>query len=207
MNIIKPFGPEIGLHSLPEEMSTKLYDICMKQVEKNPSNLYIGSASTSLLEQCKSDILPYLTNLVVEYINSSTSIFTRYAPVKKMQLTCSQFWFNAYKSDEAYEIHKHPFADVVVVTYPKIDLKDIPTNKKSFPPGSIVFNYNGYGAKFGETNFAYTPKTGDVVIFPGDLPHSTIPIYNSESIRISTSTDFHFNDNFYHMNGARQIHR
>jgi len=101
-------------------------------------------------------------------------------------------WTNFMKSGEFNPPHKHGPVGASFVLY-----LDVPTllqeeqndhKGRSEPPGSINFLHSGINT----CGYTFTPKTGDILVFPSSLAHSVWP-YRSDCERVSLAGNVEFN--------------
>ena len=93
-----------------------------------------------------------------------------YRTVEAEQGAIDSWWFNANTQGEYTGWHSHSRWARVGVLY------------VSVPAGLIEF-------KKGEAYWTETPKTGDLLVFPGTLEHRVLP-NTSEQVRISIAFNF-----------------
>ena len=201
--IVKPFGPEIYKTKLTEESRKKLETIILENVNK-PDKKYnkylVGyvNKEVDILNDIKNDVLKELHGLVIEYLNNTNSFVRAYSPINQRDIFCTASWGNIQEINEFNPIHNHPTCDIVCVTFPKIDIqsKNPYITNNEIKPGSLLFSYGDGSNFFENSSHVIEPVTGDVYVFPAMLKHGTSPIFSSNDIRISTSTNFCFSEYF-----------
>jgi len=202
--LIKPFGPDIFQGKLPEHLVESLYQICMRNQDiqsKRRNNLLVGfiEKEFDILPDIQNEILKYMSDMVLEYLNTSTTFPKQLTPIRSRDIRCRASWGNIQTVNEFNPIHNHLMDDIVLVCFPKIDIKENQKYITNEPvkPGTVVFQYGENLQYFGNTKYHVLPKTGDVFIFPASLRHYTYPVYGVDDIRISTSSNFVFSEYFY----------
>lgn len=214
MELIKPFGPEIGYSQISDEDNNTLLEI-IEQNKNDPSkrstNLVSGYVDWvfTIKDSLPPKFLHTIAKTVAEYANSAKSLYSPNVLVNPHELTCVSTWCNIQKSNEFHLIHTHPINDLVCVIYPKINIPhtksiyDTALDANILKPGSIVFQHGATVNNFGCSAHTVFPQTKDVYIFPSDMPHYTIPVWDENYSRISVSFNFVFNDLFYQ---RRKLH-
>lgn len=202
--LIKPFGPEIYHSRLTEEATDFLYDICMKNQKldhKKQNKALVGliEKEFDILVDIQDVIVPLLTDMVLDYLNQTSTISSSILPIRKRDVRCRASWGNIQTANEYNPIHNHLMDDIVCVCFPKVDIQEKQkyVTNQNVSPGTLAFQYGENLKPFGTTSHFVTPVTGDVYIFPAGLKHYTFPVYGSEDIRISTSSNFVFSEYFY----------
>lgn len=201
--LIKPFGPEIYHSKLSIEDNDILYDICMKNKEvedkkRNKTLVGLIDQEFDILFDIKDRILPILTDMVLDYLNTTTTISKSLLPIRKREIHCRASWCNIQVANEFNPIHNHIMDDIVCVCFPKVDIqtKQKYVTNDYVHPGTLAFHYGENLKPFGNTAHFVKPETGDVYIFPAGLKHYTFPVYGENDVRISTSSNFAFSDYF-----------
>lgn len=128
---------------------------------------------------------------VVDYVQHFASTMVGSVSGGQKQLKLINMWLTVYPADAFVPAHVHSNSLLSGVLYVKAE-KDC---------GNIVFQDPAYIAKTmfingscvfptPPTNFAHTPETGNMVIFPSWLPHATQPNKSGENrIMISFNMD------------------
>jgi|TARA_R110002020_G_scaffold439414_1_gene649925 hypothetical protein len=142
-------------------------------------------------EQSKKLILPRLSQFIGVYDQA----FERYQskPYEtKPEYVLSALWINYQKQHEYNPPHDHDgrLSFVIYLDMPK-KLEEEQKNYvgKSCGPGGIQFLY-GEGPRDAVTTLSFSPKKGDMFIFPSWLKHYVAP-FKSDCTRISVSGNFH----------------
>lgn len=198
MKLMKPFGPEIGFFRLDDTLLEKLRISC----EADISTPSIISTSVGLLRNQYSviskikDYFPVFNKFVIKYLQSCNSIYENMT-FHERDIQCVQAWVNDSKQNEFYPAHHHPLNALVCLTFLKIDLSEKGEfdTKGKIHNGSIVFYHGDLPSGFGNSAFHYLPITGDVLVFPAALLHSTYPIVGN-NIRISLACNYNFTQYF-----------
>jgi hypothetical protein len=198
MKIVKPFGPEIGIFKLDDVFLRKLTESC----EVDMSTPSVISMSVGLLQNQYSviskirDYFPVLNKYVIEYLQSCNSVYQGMT-FDERDIQCVQAWVNDSKQNEFYPAHNHPLNELVCLTFLKVDLSEKSEfdTKGKVHNGSIVFYHGDLPSGFGNSAFHYLPSTGDVLIFPASLLHSTYPIIGN-NVRISLACNYNFTQYF-----------
>ena len=198
--IIKPFGPKIYKTELSQSICEKLEQIILQNQlsETNKVNKQLAgfvSNEINILSEISAEILPVLKNIVIDYLNTSKSFIEKFKPFHTRDIECVASWANIMQQNEFFPLHNHPTSDIVVVTFPKVEIQTSSpyvTNHNS-DPGSLMFSYGEGLSYFNDSSYIVSPKTRDVFVFPAELKHCTFPIYGNDT-RISTSTNFKFSD-------------
>jgi hypothetical protein len=201
--LVSPFGPQLFHSKLPDDINQTLYDICIKNQDieskkRNYSLVGLIEKEFDILSEIQDTVLPVLTTLVIEYLNTTPTLSKVLLPIRQRDIKCRASWGNIQKPTEHNPLHTHPMDDIVCVCFPKIDIKTKSKYNTSehIHPGTLIFEYGERLKPFGNTNYSVTPQTGDVWIFPAGLKHYTYPIYGQDDIRISTSSNFVFTEYF-----------
>jgi hypothetical protein len=150
--------------------------------------------------------MPTFNNIVVGYLNETTSNYNEYTKFKLNEITCLDCWCNIQEPGEFNPPHSHPLHDVVCVAFPKVDVTETSKYNTSSnkPSGSLIFNFGNQVSNFGNQTFSIQPQTCDVFVFPADLLHYTTPIWGNTDTRISVSFNFIINDSYFKTRGIRQ---
>ena len=214
MELIKPFGPEIGHTQISDEDNNTLLEIIEKNKDdptKRTTNLVSGYIDWvfTIRDSLPPKFVNTIAKLVAEYANNATSLYSPDIRINSQELTCVSAWCNIQESSEFHLIHTHPINDLVCVIYPKVDIPhkksiyDEALGSDVLKPGSIVFQHGATVNNFGSSMHTVFPKTKDVYIFPSDMPHYTIPVWDENYSRLSVCFNFVFNDLFYQ---RRKLH-
>lgn len=204
MDLIKPFGPEVGLSHLTEEQNNELFSVCVENQDNLKSrinNQLVGfiKKEFDIYNDVKNSTVEVLKKEVLEYINRTPSAYDMYKPFKLQELNCTAAWCNIQEVYEYNPPHLHPFADVVCVVFPKVQISGTSPymGNTEVIPGCLTLSHGTRESKFGSQSYNIIPKTGDVYIFPGDLLHYTTPVWGESDVRMSVSFNFKINDWFY----------
>jgi hypothetical protein len=200
LELIQPFGPQIGIMNIPENINRGILSLCFDY--EHDSSRRINSLLAGLIEKefsiktelINSNAMPIIKQAVLDYLSSANSVYTQFAPFDVNDITCTDAWCNIQEVGEFNPLHSHPYDDIVVVFFPLIDI-DVnhhtytrSANKES--PGSLLFHYGSGDPRFGKTTYKVTPQTGKLYVFPASLGHYTIPLVNDNDMRVSVSCNF-----------------
>ena len=143
---------------------------------QSKSNLFIKPKKN--IQNLKSIIIAEIETYYSKFKNETCSFIKRWP--SKYDLTA---WHVILKKQGYQRPHIHPSGWLSGVIY----LKVVPSFKKN--EGAIEFSLNGeyyYDAK--SPKVLYSPKIGDIVLFPSSLHHKTIP-FSTDTDRISIAFD------------------
>jgi tetratricopeptide (TPR) repeat protein len=143
---------------------------------QSKSNLFIKPQKK--IQNLKSIIITEIESYYLKFKNENCSFIKKWP--SKYDLTS---WFVILKKQGHQNPHIHPAGWLSGVIY----LKVVPSFKKN--EGAIEFGLNGnqyYDAK--SPKVVYSPKAGDIVLFPSSLHHRTIP-FSTDTDRISIAFD------------------
>ena len=143
---------------------------------QSKSNLFIKPKKN--IQNLKSIIIAEIETYYLKFKNETCSFIKRW-PSKYYLST----WHVILKKQGYQSPHIHPNGWLSGVIY----LKVVPSFKKN--EGAIEFSLNGehyYDAK--SPKVLYSPKIGDIVLFPSSLHHKTIP-FSADTDRISIAFD------------------
>lgn len=204
MNLVKPFGPSIGVTSLSDELTAQLLEVCVESqddLSRRVNKNLVGfiEKEIDIRDKIKNTVLPSIQREVTAYLSNAESIYKNVGPFSKLDLTCVSSWCNIQEAGEHNPLHSHPTDDIVCVIFPKVDVDTSYkkyTTSNNILPGSLVFHCHG-DSRFGSNGLVVTPKTSDMYIFPASLYHYTAPFYKHGDTRISVSCNFAFTDLFY----------
>lgn len=211
MKFIKPFGPIIGEAELTPEQNDLLVQACqnsMNDESKRANKLLVGYIKKEFIitDQIKTTLLPVFYEKVLEYLNAIEGPYQTLKPFKKHDIICEGAWCNIQEPYEFNPLHNHCLSDIVCVTFPKVNLDSnynvYESNSKRLP-GALHLTCTTNDAKFATHLYEIIPNTGKMYIFPGTLMHYTSPFFKEGDVRWSTSTNFMFSENFYHIRGIR----
>ena len=211
MDLIKPFGPEIGLFQFTEEQNKELLDVCINNQDNLTSRINnqlegFIKKEFDIYNAIKDSTIEVLKKEVVDYINSTPSSYDVYKPFKLQELNCTSAWCNIQEVYEFNPPHSHPLSDIVCVAFPKIQIDGkfpYDSNVKQIP-GTLNLFYGNKVSKFGVQNYTITPQAGNVYIFPAELVHYTIPLWSESDVRISVAVNFRINDWFYRTRNLKE---
>lgn len=127
------------------------------------------------------NLIKILSGLIQEGVNHS------YKPSTLVEIEPGNSWFNFNSKNDYNVMHNHPgsvFSTVVYLTdnNSPLILSDVGTSRNT------LIAVTDTAALF-QTQFKYTPKKGDYIIFPSWFLHHVEPSTN-DNLRISLSTNF-----------------
>ena len=206
MELIKPFGPEIGHAQLNDQDNQLLLDIC--ESNKDDLSKRVITTQSGYIEcvfdvtnVIPSSLMTTIRKIVADYANNAESSYPSDIRVNHHEIRCLSSWCNLQKSREFHLIHSHPMNDLVCVIYPKIEISDdksvYANHNTNIKPGSLILQHGENLNNFGSRLYTIEPKEKEVYIFPADLLHFTTPIWDDNYNRISVAFNFVFNDLFY----------
>jgi len=212
MNIVRPFGPEIGETSLSNDINQQLFLICQElenDTSKRMNHSLIGfiDKEFDIRDRIKDSVLLDIRQHILDYLTKSSNIYSRYAPFNKFDLVCTDAWCNIQEAGEHNPIHSHALSDIVCVIFPFVDIdvnfKKYTRNVTDEGPGSLIFHSQSQDVKFGRSSYTVLPESGKMYIFSGNLSHYTTPFFKPGDIRMSVSCNFSLSEHFYSLRKLR----
>jgi len=128
ISLIRPFGPQIGITNLPENINREVLSMCLTY--EHDANRRINFLLSGLIkkefsiktELVNSNAMPVIKQAVLEYLSSAISVYTEFAPFDEKDIKCTEAWCNIQEVGEFNPLHSHPYDDIVVVFFPLIDI-------------------------------------------------------------------------------------
>jgi uncharacterized protein (TIGR02466 family) len=204
-NLMKPFGPDIGMFQLPSEALKKLKDLTDKVLEDENrvdwGNNLVGNVkeepwvSNKQLEEA--GIYHYLQAMLYNYVWNSLSRAGH--ELEKLEVRLDHMWVVSQYAGEYNPIHFHTYCDLSAVIWLNMpELEDrVRTKKlpeyKTQRDGMIEFVYKTAcpgGLEKGSISFL--PSEGQMAIFPSNLLHTVYP-FEGLGERRSVAFNSHWN--------------
>ena len=204
-NLMKPFGPDMGLFQIPSEVLGKLIDLTDK-ILKDKDRVDWG---THLVGQVKEEpwvsnkqlkeigVFDYLQNMLYNYVWNSLARAQH--DVDKLEVTLDHMWVVSQYENEYNPIHFHTYCDLSSVLWLKMPAMDQRAKNGKLPEykvqrdGMIEFVYKTAcpgGLEKGSISFGPTP--GKLAIFPSNLLHTVYP-FQGPGERRSVAFNSHWN--------------
>ncbi len=187
------WGPPVLLYDLDNESFTKIKntppETKIKQGDpgflQNPikGRYYYSDRSKEEIKECiDSYIRDYMKKTLIHNGELSNNDFN------KVEYCFSSLWANDYKDNQNVTQHIHS-CDISFLLYLKIDSKLL--KEEPYPSGCTVFKYGEEQdaralIPFLNSNFI-TPKEGQLIVFPNNLNHYTVPFHNPNLRRVTLS--------------------
>ena len=197
VQLVKPFGPEIGVSDLHPDVNADLLSICLALEEDQSRRMndrlvgFIEKEYDITEELSNSPVMMYIEQAALSFINNAKSIYP--VTFSRYDIRCTAAWCNIQQVGEYNPIHNHPSDDIVCVLFPLVDIvTDAKYNRnvRDELPGSLIFHSPSNDPRFGTSSYTVLPETGQVYVFSGALQHYTSPIYGEDDTRISVSCNF-----------------
>ena len=187
-NLVKPFGPSVGMFKAPSEVLKTIIELTDKVLEDENridwGNTLVGQVkeepwvSNEMLKEA--GIYQYLSMMLYNYVwNSLTS---EGHELEKLEVHLDHMWVVSQYAGEYNPIHFHTYCDLSSVMWLKIPEMEDRNKTKKLPEykmqrdGMIEFIYKTAcptGLEKGSLSF--TPEPGKLVIFPSNLLHTVYP--------------------------------
>ena len=191
---ITPFGPRIAVIRLPDLVIDKLISITDKIIsDENRINAgprlagQLQSESSIPLDVLKKEGLePFFEHLFKEYVsNNLANLVSKTAdPVSVQYVEINEAWVNSMYKNEYNPIHWHDACTMSSTLYlkvPEYEKRNIP-GKTMKVDGDIVFitdNPSTPSHSLQSPTAGYSPKVGDMFIWPSRLLHTVYPFQGS----------------------------
>ena len=105
-------------------------------------------------------------------------------------------WYHVANDGASHGFHTHPTVDWACIFYAQTGDCSLETNNgiNRFYNFNTMVHGDGYGSKYwhGRFHYDFEPVEGDMIIFPGWLPHEATP-YTGKDDRIVISINTRFN--------------
>jgi len=204
-NLIKPFGPDMGMFQTPDEVQRKLLDLTDKILEdqeridwgKNLVGNIKEETYVSNKDLEEAGLYPYLQGMLYNYVWNS---LTRAGhEIETLQVHLDHMWIVSQYADEYNPIHFHTYCDLSSVLWLKLPIMEDRTKSKKLPEykmqrdGMIEFVYKTAcpgGLEKGSVSFM--PQPGQLCIFPSNLLHTVYP-FKGDGERRSVAFNSHWN--------------
>ena len=179
-NILKPFGPGIGLVKLPDNIITKLITIT-DDILSNPERVNYGNNLVGQIEE--ENLIPIKllkTENLYDFFNSIVNEhLSRQLINQNIQTEITEMWVNSQYENEYNPIHWHEGCTISVTLYLKIpEYVSRNIKGKTIDDGNIVFINNNHNTPFASVeNGVWSPKpeVGDMYLWPSRLLHGVYP--------------------------------
>ena len=204
-NLVKPFGPDLGMFQIPDEVQRKFIDLTDKVLEdqervdwgKNLVGNIKEEPYVSNKDLQEVGLYPYLQSMLYNYVWNS---LTRAGhEIDTLQVHMDHMWIVSQYADEYNPIHFHTYCDLSAVLWLKMPLLEDRVKSKRLPEykmqrdGMIEFVYKTAcpgGLEKGSISFM--PTVGQMAIFPSNLLHTVYP-FKGDGERRSVAFNSHWN--------------
>ena len=204
-NLIKPFGPDMGMFQTPDEVQRKMLDLTDKILEdqeridwgKNLVGNIKEETYVSNKDLEEAGLYPYLQSMLYNYVWNS---LTRAGhELETLQVHLDHMWIVSQYADEYNPVHFHTYCDLSSVLWLKLPIMEDRTKSKKLPEykmqrdGMIEFVYKTAcptGLEKGSLSFM--PNPGQLCIFPSNLLHTVYP-FKGDGERRSVAFNSHWN--------------
>ena len=204
-NLMKPFGPDMGLFQIPSEVLGKLIELT-DEILKDKDRVDWG---THLVGQVKEEpwvsnkqlkeigVYDYLQNMLYNYVWNSLARAQH--DVDKLEVNLDHMWVVSQYENEYNPIHFHTYCDLSSVIWLKMPAMDQRAKNGKLPEykvqrdGMIEFVYKTAcpgGLEKGSISFS--PIPGRLAIFPSNLLHTVYP-FQGDGERRSVAFNSHWN--------------
>ena len=197
----RPFGPPIGISSIPNFIIDKLNKFVDSEIENDKNLAQSLSHGENLAGQVKQEIkIPedliypdlhdFLYNISKHYV-----MMGRNKEITKFEIL--QSWIVRQFENEYNPMHYHGghLSGAGYIMLPKSFGESFQQNKKTNLNGHINFSY-GVKQFLSNGHVTYKPKVGDFYLFPNYLFHSVNPFFGPGERR-SISFNAVIDDNIY----------
>lgn len=194
--LVSPFGPELYfskidqtlLHDLQKHVKRHNFSTSYNEVLAGMINdEYQLDLSTDLQSQLDNELLLHLNHLVSLYVDSELQGLSK----KISNFHAGKYWVNFQKQHEFNPHHAHS-GNLSFILY--VDIPEQVKNNYLDKTRNWQFNCKGLlEFKNNDNPFAYSPSTGELVIFPSSLDHGVWP-FDTQGTRISISGNIYSYD-------------
>jgi len=204
-NLVKPFGPDIGMFQVPSEVLKKMLKITDKVLEDEKridwGHNLVGNVkeepwvSNEVLKE--EGIYDYLQNMLYNYVFNS---LTRGGhEIDKLEVQLDHMWTVSQYENEYNPIHFHTYCDLSAVIWLNVPSFEDRLKSKKLPEykmqrdGMIEFVYKTAcpgGMEKGSISFM--PQAGQMAMFPSNLLHCVYP-FQGDGERRSVAFNSHWN--------------
>jgi len=181
----------INLKAIPIAYERNVYSINQKELDaikkikyrKPAQGLYLSETITLLENKTLASLKKFIIKKAEEYTREVLEI--------NDQIYLTQSWSTINPPNVSHPLHSHPNTFISMVYYAqcksgalqfKLDSSSI---SECFNFDYTIDKFNIYNSQL----WTLLTKTGDMVLFPGHIPHSTLPNKSSES-RIIVGANF-----------------
>jgi uncharacterized protein (TIGR02466 family) len=181
----------INLKAIPIAYEQNVYDLCKKELNvikktkyRPPKRGHYLSETISLLEN---KTLGPLKKFIIEKAQD----YTRNVLEIEEQIYLTQSWSTINPTNAAHAIHSHPNTLISLVYYAQCTSGNLQFNldttsiRECFNFEYTINKFNIYNSQ----TWAIPVKTGDIVLFPGHIHHSSLPNQSSKP-RIIVGANF-----------------
>ena len=181
----------INLKAIPIAYEQNVYDLSKKELNvikktkyRKPDRGFYLSETTSLLEN---KTLGPLKKFIIEKAQD----YTRNVLEIEEQIYLTQSWSTINPTNAAHAIHSHPNTLISLVYYAQCTSGNLQFNldttsiRECFNFEYTINKFNIYNSQ----TWAIPVKTGDIVLFPGHIHHSSLPNQSSKP-RIIVGANF-----------------
>jgi len=204
-NLMKPFGPDIGLFTIPSEVLDRLIKITDKVLDDKKrvdwGTHLVGQVkeepwvSNEMLQEA--GVYDYLQGMLYNYV--AQSLTRAQHEFETIDVKLDHMWTVSQYENEYNPIHFHTYCDLSAVLWLKMPPFDQRAKNGKLPEykvqrdGMIEFVYKTAcpgGLEKGSISFSPTP--GRLAIFPSNLLHTVYP-FQGDGERRSVAFNSHWN--------------
>ena len=184
-----PFGPYVMFTKIPEDIRIRLLKDGRKDLASYHKRL-AGHLHTQL---------KYNKETTKWFYEETSKIWQAYRegwskwsghPNEMVELNAHDLWVNFMKPGDFNPVHTHggDYSFVIFLDVPKKLIEEQEAFEgTSSKPGTIMFEFTQQAKpKWAHTGQSFTPRTGDMLIFPALLQHWVVP-FKSKCTRVSVS--------------------
>ena len=204
-NLVKPFGPNLGMFNVPPEVLKTLIKLTDKILEDENrvdwGNNLVGQVkeepwvSNEILKEA--GIYQYLSMMLYNYVWNS---LTRDGhELEKLEVHLDHMWIVSQYAGEYNPIHFHTYCDLSSVMWLKIPEMEDRNKTKKLPEykmqrdGMIEFVYKtACPSGLEKGSISFLPTEGQMAIFPSNLLHTVYP-FEGLGERRSVAFNSHWN--------------
>ena len=204
-NLVKPFGPNLGMFNVPPEVLKTLIKLTDKILEDENrvdwGNNLVGQVkeepwvSNEILKEA--GIYQYLSMMLYNYVWNS---LTRDGhELEKLEVHLDHMWIVSQYAGEYNPIHFHTYCDLSSVMWLKIPEMEDRHKTKKLPEykmqrdGMIEFVYKtACPSGLEKGSISFLPTEGQMAIFPSNLLHTVYP-FEGLGERRSVAFNSHWN--------------
>ena len=202
-NIIKPFGPTIGVYDLEPETLQALKDVVVRIKDGSLSLPDVGDYLAGVIEE-QYDVTSVVTQDHMDDIFTKCHQYLSDQKQEIFPMACQGVWMNIQKAHEVNPPHEHTGA-ISFVAYVQSGLKredctnnpydrkrKNKTGRKEQIGGILEFRY-GTASFLNNHTHEFFPEEGKIIFFPSWLQHMVMPFYKEgvERISIAGNIDYY----------------